>query len=292
VTSRWMWTEVSDLGPPSTSRSNAMGYHTASGHPILMTGPDISDIDSDTPEVLTARTAQTWEWDNGWSFVQDMGPTARFGAAVSESHDGSVILFGGHINQALRDTWTWDGSAWTLAEDSGPSARTGAALLADPTRGRDILFGGMSYSADSNSSTEVETWQWDGTYWSPIDNAGPRLNGPKLGWDAPTSTLVLLGNIGSRATTETYIWAQEMWVQVNDLGPDAPIMTLLSAPMGSIAVTPRGTWAWNGARRRWTQVQDTGPRSTDLCGVWDPGTNVGIVFDALTGSTWRLKPPD
>lgn len=258
-----------------------MAFHAAAGHPVLVAGLG--------PPGTTART---WEWDDGWALAQDIGPRARAGAALSESHDGSLLLFGGALDGGtfLRDTWVWDGTDWTQVDDSGPSARSEAALAADPSRGLDILFGGDRPAAPMPGAGS-ETWTWDGTFWSPIDNAGPPLNRPKLAWDLPTSTLVLVGSIGAAGTTVTFIWAQDMWVQVNDLGPDVPVGALLSTPTGVVAVTGTGTWTWNGVPSRWTQVQDIGPRSTELCGVWHTVAGVGIVFDGTSGSTWRLTPP-
>lgn len=253
-----------------------MGYHAASDRPILVTGPG-REVDA----------AQTWEWDDGWALAQDMGPRARFGCALSESHDGSLLLFGGALGVPMRDTWSWDGTTWTQVDDSGPGARSEAAMATDPVRKKDILFGGVSGGTDV--PVQSETWTWDGSFWSPIDDSGPALNLPKLAWDTTTSTLVLVGSFGSSSTTSTYIWTQHMWVPVNDLGPDVPVGALLSTPVGVVAVTSTGTWTWNGTRNRWTQVQDVGPRSTELCGVWHRKENLGIVFDGAAGSTWRLS---
>jgi hypothetical protein len=75
---------------------------------------------------------------------------ARWGAGT--------LIFGGTGNDTLRsDTW-WlsdDGAATLLLpEDAGPSRRYGAEMVADPDRGRVLLFGGTDELARFE-----DTWQ-------------------------------------------------------------------------------------------------------------------------------------
>lgn len=76
-------------------------------------------------------------------------PAAR-NLYASARWEGSTVIFGGQgaDGSYLADTWliSDDGVATLLSTGSGPPPRSGAELIADPARGRLLLFGGKNES--------------------------------------------------------------------------------------------------------------------------------------------------
>lgn len=266
-----MWTQVSNMGPsPRTDAS--LAFHPGDQRVVLFGGLANGGILRDT-----------WEWDGElWSMAQDIGPSERHDAPMTEASDGTVLLFGGRRGAAvIGDTWAWDGGTWTQVEDSGPPPRGGAAIATHPVSGRTMLFGGDG---------RTDTWTWDGTLWSQVQNSGPALVDPEMVWDVPSATMILVGSVGPARPWRTFMWAQEMWVPVSDMGPASSVRCAFSSPRGAIACDD-DTWLWDGTRRRWTQVQDMGPKSGSLVGTWDPARSRGVGFDGTAAATWRLTAP-
>ena len=83
---------------------------------------------------------------------------------------GEIVLFGGagSMNDALGDTWTFDGSSWTQrAIDTGPPDRAGHAMAS--LIGTVMLFGGVG----STNDTLGDTWTFDGASWTQSAATGP-----------------------------------------------------------------------------------------------------------------------
>ncbi len=165
----------------------------------------------------------TWTWD-GHTWMQQH-PTASPGPILGASmaYDdatGLVVLFGGEPQsgqQAMNDTWTWDGHTWThLHPALAPPPRGGANMVYDAASGQVVLFGG--YNPETKSLLN-DTWTWNGTTWTqqhPAVAPSARLNA-SMAYDASTRTAILFGG--------------------DDLGAPIPLLT--------------DTWTWNGAT--WTQ---------------------------------------
>jgi hypothetical protein len=93
-----------------------------------------------------------------WTQKQDIGPSARFGQAMTyDSVRSRTILFGGSLGQAgsINDTWEWDGEFWTQMADIGPAARQDHALCFDSVRQTALLFGGLS----GQNTPLGDTWE-------------------------------------------------------------------------------------------------------------------------------------
>jgi hypothetical protein len=87
---------------------------------------------------------------NAWAALSpDPSPPADRNLYAATAWEGGELIFGG---QALDGTYL--GDAWLLSDDgtqaqvvpavAGPSSRSGAELVADPERGRVLLFGGKA----------------------------------------------------------------------------------------------------------------------------------------------------
>src|SRR5262249_52813903 len=123
----------------------------------------------------------------------------------------SVLLLG--------DIWEWDGANWTQRVPAqSPPARQSAALAFDRTRGRTVLFGGSNAGA-LPTLTFADTWEWDGTNWSPGGGAHAPPAGYQhaLAYDSARGRTVLLGGVGAVppnvAFQDTWEWDGTDWTR-------------------------------------------------------------------------------
>ncbi|MBK8974904.1 MAG: hypothetical protein IPM29_03180 [Planctomycetes bacterium] len=176
-----------------------------------------------------------------WSRI-DMPP--RSGSALTfDPMRQRIVMFGGFDGWShLGDTLEWDGRRWLRIADRGPAPRRGTAMAYDPTTRCVVLFGGTDSPAPGQGTYWRDTWEWDGISgtWSVVSQVGPPVrDGHAMVWD-PTRQRVLLHG-GSDA-------------QGRALGD---------------------TWEWDGARRSWTQVSQTGPQPMRR--------GFAMAFDGLAG---------
>ena len=87
---RWLWTQVSDIGPSARS-AHAMAYDEVRDRVVLFGGRTHGVSEPD------ARPSDTWEWDGeSWVQVEDVGPPGRGHFAMAyDSARQRVVLFGG-----------------------------------------------------------------------------------------------------------------------------------------------------------------------------------------------------
>src|ERR1051326_8646675 len=79
----------------------------------------------------------------------------------------------------------------------------------DPVRAVSVLFGGITISGANNG----ETWEWDGTVWTPRGTAGPPpRRSDALVYDAARGVAVLFGGSdGTNSNGETWELAGTTW---------------------------------------------------------------------------------
>ncbi len=244
-----------------------------------------------------------------WSQKQDIGPSPRAGHAMAlDAVRKKIVMFSGVSgDQAVSDTWTWDGSLWTQAADTGPSARFGHAMAFDAARGVTVLFGGRI----PGQGPLGDTWIWDGELWTQVADTGPMArSGHALADDPVATAVVLFGGIAGAPLGDTWTWDGELWTQVQDIGPSArsghamaPISgsgrALLYGGFGGDGNGLADTWRWDGAT--WTAVADVGPGpriGATLTGVGAgailfggvDSVSAGPADRSVRGDTWRWDP--
>jgi hypothetical protein len=106
-----------------------------------------------------------------WRSYQSLGLPGRCQQAMAyDAKRGQVVLFGGgrdYGNEALNDTWTFDGRGWTQRSPaSSPQARYLALAAYDDARGVVVLFGGWGWDQSHLQMELADTWTWDGSSWS------------------------------------------------------------------------------------------------------------------------------
>ena len=145
-------------------------------------------------------------------------------------------------------------------------------MAGDTSRAKVVLFGGNDF-VDGAPQVLGDTWEWDGTAWTQIEETGPSARaGHCMAFDSVRGRTVLFGGIDAlrvHIPCDTWEWSGTAWVQATEFGPAARLETAMSfdgtqslifgEPQRRTGVqTGMGdTWSWNG--KFWTQRQDIGP---------------------------------
>jgi hypothetical protein len=148
-------------------------------------------------------------------------PSARDGGTMAyDPATRTVLLYGGLAfggstgQEALGDTWVWDGERWTeLHPRSSPPPLTGALMAWDPASRRLVLTGGQTTSPLGVIQPSSETWTWDGSRWSQqVDGDLPASAGPAtLATDGSDGELVLVTARPACRGFRTWVWGDGTW---------------------------------------------------------------------------------
>jgi len=159
-----------------------------------------------------------------------------------------------------------------------------------PPPARALMFGG---SPAITASPLADTWQWDGSTWTMLDNG----NGPSPRVGATMGSLdgrvVLFGgeNANHQTLGDTWEW-DGAWHEMTVPGPPARSFAAM-ATLGNVVVMSGGTstgtdtlvdtWLWDGAK--WTALDGQSP---DVA-VFGLATLGGVVVTLPTdGSVWTF----
>lgn len=163
------WTQLTpSVVPAPRSRAN-LAVDSLSGSIVLYGGLGGAQFALD----------ETWQW-NGTAWQQlapavSPGGLYRHGMAYDVARNATVV-FGGRYNswlqnQALGNTWEFDGSTWTqVIPVQSPPGRTDMAMAYHPALPGILLFGGR----DGTGAALDDTWAYDGTTWTQINTTGVR----------------------------------------------------------------------------------------------------------------------
>ena len=154
------------------------------------------------------HVAETWQWDGAtWTEIAiGSGPPARRNhAMVYDAKRQRIVMFGGTSEyQSYNDVWELDGATWQQRNATVvPPKRSEHAMAYDANRGRTVIMGGISPAVDG-SVPLGDTWEWDGTNWTPIATfATPsRRAGRVAAYHAGSARIVVVG--GGRSETWLY----------------------------------------------------------------------------------------
>ena len=200
-----------------------------------------------------AARQDTWKWD-GTTWTQIFPttvPAARWihRMAYDAARDEIVLFGGGGSTTVLRDTWIWNGSNWVQRTPATlPSARYADAIAYDSDRQVVVMFGGQT-GFNFGVGPLADTWEWNGTNWSPVAVSGPTARSfVKMVYDQRRRKIVLFGGYNAGFLGDTW-----------ELGSDLDIATepaSVAVEIGAIAqlhVVASGTgpftyqWRKNGA---------------------------------------------
>jgi hypothetical protein len=292
------FTFISGEQPVATTGS-AMAFDAGRGAAILFGGVG--------PQ---GYSAQTWAWNGEtWIEAAAAGPVARSGAAMAfDAANGRIVMVGGEGPAGpLADAWAWDGAAWSpVPTPSTLTPRRNAAAAFDATRGRLVLFGGHGRLASGGVGHLDQTWEFDGTTWTPVATAvsPPAREGAAMTFDSARGVSVLFGGEGASRFADTWEWDGATWTQRVVPGPAARSFhtavyddrcSTVRVFGGDSAVARDDVWefdggAWTplavngqspGARKRHAAAYDT-RRGRDV--VWG-GVNAS---GSAVAQTWTL----
>lgn len=250
-----------------------------------------------------------------------IGP--RAGAAMAAAGGGSVYLFGGDTGAATNplsnQTWSWSGSDWYLAATAtAPSARREAQLVYDSAHAVFVLFGGWTSPLTTGNASD-ETWQWNGTAWTPIATATTPGGRWKHGacFDGLRNRVVVYGGAANGlpvASAETWEFDGANWAMRtpnHDPGPREDHAMCFHTALGKTLLfggrdpqtgASGATWVYDGTD--WTQLAVAGPGARFGAGlVYDPNRGTAILTGGVDangvpldetwefdGTTWTAQP--
>lgn len=182
--------------------------------------PAFSDDPAEGGALLFGGAAQTGYLNDTWLFRCALGwtqlhPTVtsispRAGASLAfDPTLGHVVLFGGFItafpSYDSHSFWFVNGSWLRLAAAPGTlGGRAEAAFAFDARDQQLLLYGGYGPTAPYGPAGWLnDTWSFSGGNWTSLtfsDGVSPALVAPMLAYDAPGSTVLLMGFAGSSSS--------------------------------------------------------------------------------------------
>lgn len=278
---------------PPAMTGTRMAYDESTGYTVLFGGA--TRVDQGT--VRTYFPPETWTF-SGSRWIQRYPAASPEGRAAHmmtyDSARKQVVLFGGRGATAdLNDTWVYRAGNWTKIDTpSAPPARSAAGMAYDKIRDRVVLFGGIAVSDDAKTSTNLyDTWEFDGTTWTKIQDNGPQVYTPQLVFDEARNQMIMVG-VDSNSATLMYTFdpAAQSWKQVQPqtLPPCANESSLAyrSATqdvvlVGGVCVnstTVEAIYSWDGTN--WTNVETKTPitRGNNMALAYDEARDQLVVF--------------
>ncbi len=276
----------------------------------------------------TEARSDVWEWAGeviGWRYVGETPPeipggvaSSRFAHATASHPTGpGILLYGGqpaqhgarHLAGVL---WRWDGVRWealTPADDRrSPGRRVGHAMVAAPSLGSVLLYGGGGEEANRPSALWrwiAETSRWRSARGPKVD---PRRQMPGLAWDEERRRLIVYGGSvavsgeEARPIASGHEWNGTSWTEIpNDPGPLAtPRLTYVGDGLTILDGGRRNEriWCWDGQRwRELRGIEHVEPRNRAAT-AWDSTREQLVVFGgrafadkADSSETWLLDRP-
>ena len=111
---------------------------------------------------------------------------------------------------------------WTNRANFGPGPRAASAMSYDLTRSRVVLFGGDSHADLENGTPLGDTWEWDGFFWTQMDDVGPApRSSSSMVYDSARNVSILFGGRGGIGLLlgDTWQWDGTDWTQLSESGP-------------------------------------------------------------------------
>jgi len=254
------WVATSNLPPTGTTPHTLRQTPLVERSRVQRTEVDrVAEADVGGADGLGALAVAQEVWRK-MTFGAPPGKAITGAAVAYDSARGRVMMFGGQLSSStLQSISEWDGRAWVdVTPPSGsPDARYGAALVYDAARGRAVLFGG--YRREGALVVGLsDTWEWDGTRWTPQAPASspPRRGDAGMTYDSARGRVVLYGGYAEGTTYgDTWEWDGTSWTSVTPAGATPGPMhghgLAYDASRGrSVLVSGAAgapVWEWDGA---------------------------------------------
>lgn len=155
------WSNLTGPGAPPAREDAAAAYDPLDGYMVLFGGELVNG----------SFLNDTWSfyhgtWTNRTAAVGSSPPAREAGAAVFDSSDGYVLLFGGKRNatQLIRDTWSFVGGSWTNRTallTVQPPSRESFNMVYDSVDGYVLLYGGFHYPNSLSDEWSYVNGSWE-----------------------------------------------------------------------------------------------------------------------------------
>lgn len=287
------WASLSPTSKPSVRHDFGMVWDSSRNKVVLFGGLQV-----DIAGATGVPKRDTWEWDPvqaTWTELSGSAnkPSQRFGHSLAfDDNRKKMVLFGG-VDMAskglINDLWEWDPTTadWTIrlagTEAGVPTGRSYASLIADATRSRLVMLGGVvALTSNNDNGTPVANQVWE------MDPAGPTFtektvpqDGPKGRWrpamayDPDADKIYMFGGAvdngqgGTTPDNDLWEWNGSAWtaVQVDSRPAGRSNATMAFDPVRRSLILYGGyamdgnhtdTWEWSSSKRAWTKLDAKG----------------------------------
>ena len=190
------WQQANPATVPSARMEHAMAFDRLGQNVVMFGG-------------TTAQT-DTWEWDGvDWrQTAVGTSPPPRTRGTMATYPDGGVALYGGYCQRS--DLWRYVAGQWYPYHSDRVlmSHVITPRMVYDAARERVLWLG-------ANTTSTMETWEYDGRYWCNVDPSGLR---PWSRFQAGVAydpvramTVMFGGGVALSANDETWSWNGTAW---------------------------------------------------------------------------------
>ena len=185
------WKDLAAKGDPQNSTKlktqlfwGSICYDAANKQVVLFGGGNADTERGDPGTWVYTPANNTWR-----ELKLDRQPPPRANSLLAyDPVNKKVVLFGGdQLDQAIADTWTFDGKEWTQKKPAlSPSPRAGHALLWLPKAKKLLLLGGYAVNSTTNYSAfpyhnvPLDAWTYDekADVWQLVKRFEPAKENP------------------------------------------------------------------------------------------------------------------
>jgi len=270
------WSKVgvaSPIGEQTAPVSGHVMVHDTFSDRLVVFGGDRSNV----------LCNETWAYDfatGQWHQLHPTGslpPARRNSAAVYDSLNNRMVVFGGYDGTFLNDTWALDLTpgveSWSQIAGGGtlPKGRNYSSLVMDDVNQRAILHGGYSQGQLRDTwvldlTLTAETWNNAAIVTAGVPNLPS--NGHSACFDPATQLMVLFRSQYDEVWTLDFNAATPTWTNITPGGatpgvrgsataifdPLSNSMIVQGGAVGDVALAD--TWSFSLTTGTWTQLAD------------------------------------
>lgn len=200
------WRIGSCSGPIATRSQFEAALQSAAD--VFLTSEAVNGIEINDLDSVRLWSAPPSSCGEGWRWVDNAEPTARWGHAVAlDTARNVIVLYGGLGGET--DTWEYtprpDGTGtWRRTATQGPGPKANAAMVYDASRGCTVLMGGfyapIAGFPEYLTSNQVWEYRSDGVtgVWTRSSGSLPQpRESLQAVYDVSRSTIVAYGGLSS-----------------------------------------------------------------------------------------------
>jgi len=242
------------LGPSGAQRSGQAPAYDSRRHRVMSFGGYCTCRAEDNGRHNDLLRLESGRWQPVTSLSQR--PTTDAGMVYDEVRDRLVMYGGsGGSQQALSDTWEFDGTTWRQTATVGPGALVGFSMVYDAKGGRTLLFGGFTTNPGAPSG---DLWAYNDASWQRLSTNGPARHSAGAAFDTRRGLLIVFGGVdASGFIGDTWSWDGSTWQRLAAAGPEARAMGYLAYDKSRDRMVMFGgrksgadlndTWEWDGS---------------------------------------------